>query len=421
MSDSTNLAILEIMSFRQFIFTAILFHLIPTNLARAETRKAMPNPVTAKPEITGPITNPFPALKPGMVILGKDLVKAIGGKFTMRLLLDGGPISQPPDFFTIQPNPKWMDDIRELSGYIDNRSARKRFIDPARRLNVESVIEQLASLKQSILFKPESSTLGNGVAFFDGSTNDHLTVTMALQRGDNSGYKQRQSCIQSVAEKMGTAHERIILNKDIIQLKLNRNHSQIRQFLSAILFHLTTIPEWKLYDSGMIETAMPFAQFEHGVYETRYAFRGNLLTGEMEPLEQSELDREPNPGSIGRIGSSAFFANQTERLGSVRTISKEFMLEPLRDLFAIPKERYDDFRRHVDQLIVKEFQYAAARLHAAGIEANKLILGQFDLGWLAPLIPGGFPVPMIVEANFLDSYLQVLQDSYFIKATTNQH
>lgn len=73
------------------------------------------------------------------------------------------------------------------------------------------------------------------------------------------------------------------------------------------------------------------------------------------------------------------------------------MFDPLYENF-VPKEKRAAFRDHLDDLLQREFRYAVARLHAAGIGINVLVDAEIDLMWLPPPGGEGFPIPVISEA-----------------------
>ena len=159
-----------------------------------------------------------------------------------------------------------------------------------------------------------------------------------------------------------------------------------------------------VYDSeNLVEAAMrAFLKFQGRAYETRHQWDGNLLTGDV----VFDKDSGSDDGWFARMGSSEYFSNWTGRQGRPNSRDGSSLeanvYARLYDTLGMAPARRAEFSAYVDQLIIAEFQYVVARLHASGIYADLTPHCQIDLMWLLPKKSGDFPVPVIVEAKFLD-------------------
>src|SRR5205807_9941857 len=154
------------------------------------------------------------------------------------------------------------------------------------------------------------------------------------------------------------------------------------------------------YDSGMMETLMPYVTYQGKAYETRHRFIGKLGSGDciLKKADEGRLK-----GSFARIGSSRYFSNRTGRGKWARVLKWPNMYSPLYEIYSIPADLQREFEEKIDRLIELEYIYLTRRLKAAGIHLDATIEGQFDLIWLPPESEKGnpFPIPLIIEAEIV--------------------
>ncbi|MGQ0645220.1 MAG: hypothetical protein ACT4O3_06980, partial [Elusimicrobiota bacterium] len=349
-------------------------------------------------QLTAAVQNPFPAIMGRTLTLG-ELRRLFAGKYVFRVLLSGGPIMQPYMFAALKRDPAVLESVREKGGFSD-KSYPEVLADPARIMDFQQVAERIASRPTGFLplvFKPNQGRIGADIAFFEMTPDGkrvQVTLANAVEDGAPvSNTRGIRRLLQSIGEPLED-HE----GRNVVRFSLDIKRPDLTQILFGIWARLSS-GRWGTgpYDSGMIETKMPFLTYGGKAYETRHQFYGRLSTGE------TDLVKVPahmgQGGWFARLGSSEYFSNWTGR-ESAQIIRWPDMYGPLYEtLNMVDRESRIRFEAHIDRLIADEFSYLAERLRAAGIHHSMNVFGQFDLMWLPPEPGQSFPVPVVVESS----------------------
>jgi hypothetical protein len=381
----------------------------------------MPSPSFAAPEIcNGDLATlsgaPWHGLHFGQKIPFSLFDRFFGEKYVMRRVLQGGPINIAEPFFAMKEDPNLLNKtiaVREenirgqrqelvdrfgsehASHYsfdaTENRSVHPEIINQNGAYTLRELADGLANgaLDFPIVFKRNASGLGFGVVFFEPIGKRHLKITASLVQPIESAEWRK---------KLVDWGFKVESEKDIATLTLSKKNSKnlIVDFLS---FMMTM--DMMQFDAGMFERKIDTIKYKGRSYETRHMVSGNLANGEVR-LAKSEPNN-PRVRWFARIGSSGYFSNFTERKSAAELEEPE-MYRPLFEMFEISPERQLQFKKHVETLITREMQFMLERYKDGGINLPINISGAFDLMWLPPSEKGGFPIPVIIEADFGPSF-----------------
>lgn len=361
--------------------------------------------------------------KPGDQITLYQFYRLFGEKYVMRVLLDGGPVATPRPYFAIDSDPNEFDfavqkrnemiqrmkndmmreylrsygsdRIQEGLNYVNAYSYApaqdlSSLLNVGRlesRYSLVKFIDEMANgvIDYPVVYKPNHSGLGSGVIFFEPSAVGQLNITVSklVDTEDESDWIRflKKEGFESVG------------GQDVYSLRVLRRHS--RPTLEKLLHKVATSHPVK-YDRGMFERMVDPIKVSGKAYETRHMVSGELVSGKVELAKSDPNDRYVR--WFARIGSSRFLSNFGERAEAFELNEPE-MYDPLFRRFNISPGDRQKFALYVEDLIKEEMKYLLERYRDGGLSLDIEVNGAFDLMWLPPAGEGGFPIPILIEAD----------------------
>ncbi|MBK9038262.1 MAG: hypothetical protein IPL83_03705 [Bdellovibrionales bacterium] len=341
----------------------------------------------------------------------------------MRVLLDGGPIPIPRPYFAIDTNltefnfvfQRRVEAIRgaresEIGQYLrvygaDRMEDALKYVDafsydpaqdlsslpdvgrPESRYSLVKFIEEMENgvIDYPVVYKPNHSGLGNGVIFFEPSAVDQLNITVSKLVDIEDESEWIRFLKKEGFESIG--------GQDVYSLRVLRRLS--RPTLEKLLHKVATSHPIK-YDRGMFERMVDPIKFSGKAYETRHMVSGDLVSGRVELVKSDP--RDPRVRWFARIGSSRFLSNFGERAEAFELNEPE-MYDPLFRRFNFSPDDQRKFKIYVEDIVTREMKYLLERYRHGGFSLDVEVNGAFDFMWLPPAEEGGFPVPILIEAD----------------------
>ena len=364
---------------------------------------------THKGHVSAPISNPFPNLKSDSGLTLADLFwDGFKGKAEMSTLANGGPIWVPPFvIFKREDKTRRKGDIDSLMGR--DQGHYPYLIDESRLVKFEEFVrDRVLSARGPLgyVYKPNSGNVGYNIFFLEKDTDGRVTLTMAWNGG-----RTIEKVYPRMRTMLGDENARVYEDQDIAQFTLSGDMGK-EEMLKAISSLWGMIAKGgDLYDPGMMQEMVPTIKYRQDkrefAYETRHFVRGairriapfiTILEDRDEPITSAG-----DKGPFAKIGSSRYFANQSGRNRYyAHELKGDNIYNPLLAAYPYltePKAKRR-FKRYVDGLLTKEFDYLRRRLLKAGIVIDEDLVLEIDLQWLPPESYDSFPIPVVIESNF---------------------
>jgi hypothetical protein len=381
-----------------------------------------PSPVRAHPPDAPRVGRSLPRSWRGMDVSQAEALrghlssrnawKVVNSKYGMRVLGEGGPIAQP-DFLRIVPRPSFLKQLRRRCDELRDDGPRYEMLPPTDAVSLDLLASSVAQGRKHVplVLKPENGAYAKGMVHVE-RTRGRLCVTM------KSGYAKTAAALEAL-KKSGATHD-IVEEGDIVRIQLDAS-----QRSAPVLESLWTTLAWSTYrfrtsdsydvlklaaetDFGFVEERLPLFSPEGRANETRHRLYGTF-DGRARLVKKPKDDRstpsDKTRGSFARWGSNEYFATHFGPADSEarrEVLGWERMYEPLFREFNIRGSRQQQFVGYVDKLVLAQFAHYTRRAQAIGISLDQQVVAEIDLGWLPPTHKGGFPRPVIIEANMTD-------------------
>ncbi len=326
------------------------------------------------------------------------------GKYSMRTLMQGGPIAQPKYFYQIIPRENWVEPGKKLKESPYSGMGARSGIESIKRalsneessMTPEDLIAQIVSgkIEVPLVYKPQNESWGSGIFFLFRDEMGHYRLS--TQNDPKSPLKQ------SLDNQ--TLSPNVMSDNTMVEYEIPPE--RIEQVLSQV-FKSKEGQEDGKWQLGIVEAYQPSWQYKGRAFETRVDVEGNIETGQIESYQ-------PIAASIGNsplmAGRPLFHREGVPKAPEFR---KDSTFDPLIEAFVAPGLE-EEFRAYVRSKIGEAFAYLAKRIRDQNILFNvpQAAFLQFDFLWLPPTKPGEFPTPFMPELHFSYSHPDMFKGNY---------
>jgi len=334
------------------------------------------------------IQSPFPQLTGQSNVTLNDIGDVSRNKYSVRLLLQDGPIRVPPFYALVDSA---LDEVNMGNRNLQYGGPANEFINPKDVRSFEEVIESFLKrrLGPGIVYKPNRAAIADGQIYLEHNQAGVLDVTINYFRTRLGNRMVSYLEARNAVDDESVDHD---IHAQAITLKLDPKKQDVPDILRGLWMIITSNPVYRgKYDAGMFESKLQCIRTEDDrAYSTRCELKGSLTSGKIIDLCRSEWG-----GARGAPGKVVSNVGGRAPAGA-KGLESEEIFRPLYGRY-VPEGKEKDFEDYVAELIGKEFEYICDRFKAAGIFMDGEVTFYLDLVWLPPEKEGDFPVPAIVD------------------------
>lgn len=321
------------------------------------------------------------------------LIKYLGGKYSSRQILLGGPIKQPLFY--------------GLLSHKEDNNIPKEILNKDHQTSPEDLISQILNNKGAVTFpfviKNDTSNQGYRILFFEKNNKDHFKIVMPyfITKKIKSiilpGPKGSKA-FKDLKNQLGFFHKRKIkidTQKNLLTLSIkHQNNKTNRNALTVLMNNILNDN-----DNAVIEQKIDFNISDDSVHsinkekvvETRILIRGNFSQDNTTFVYDKKYP-------LLKVGSSNYFANVDSRDASQK--STENIFQKILQHFVIKynQNTLQEFKENTENILIKQYNYLITRLKQSCINLGEdfTLPVFFDVGWKYQG-KEKFPSPILIE------------------------